>query len=516
MRNSIQEKIEINKEILSALPKNNEKNVSKYIEKSNSIYETYDEFKAKILAEIKNRFDSFNAFEKNPEINKLEDKLKDLETESVYFNSVNSPFEKTGLDKIIYSISKYYKGNLSKVNNDILKAINVFKDVGVTLDKDDFDYSECANSYMKVFFEEISDIESINLKRTFEKLYWKRPNIILDIELNFRKLYYKHEKQFESYIDKKQKAYTENGHANKQDYLSEYRQTVKEMDSLSNKSDYNVLEELKNKKFKLADYNKESILKIYSHFSYEKQPSYINTSVILKLNGTLKEYRNYLEFKFVINNIKEIVDKSEEKKENSKSKLKEIQKLESQLENSFTKSGFLAKFKKSESNYSKIIDELKIKYQELDDMIFREKVNDRIKADSKIYDVFKISSSYYIYMVKSLKKEIENITDEEINDKVEKLIKFLMNPYNNLVNNLNAFEEYDIPMIVSDKYKLDGLNVTMEMLKPDNLEKIINQTDQILKYHYLNNLENLNFEKLKEFTTLYETIEKNDLTKKDK
>ncbi len=68
-------------------------------------------------------------------------------------------------------LNRFYKENLESVNSEILSCINKFAEAGVTLNKDDFNYSIYALEYMETFFKEINDINSDTLKEKFENMY---------------------------------------------------------------------------------------------------------------------------------------------------------------------------------------------------------------------------------------------------------------------------------------------------------------------------------------------------------
>ena len=186
----ILEKIEIDKEILSTMPKNNEKNRKKYQEKLEELQKEYQEYKNEIVKILKQRYEKETNIEESNEIQNLENRLNTIMGKWNFLDDDKTSYEKMGLDKSIYKISKYYKDNLENINNQIAECIKKFASVGIKLEAQDFDYSIYANQYMKIFLEEMENrtFPSEKLKTEFDKVYWKCPDIIVHIELNIRNI----------------------------------------------------------------------------------------------------------------------------------------------------------------------------------------------------------------------------------------------------------------------------------------------------------------------------------------
>ena len=121
--NEIIEKIEAEKEILKTMPKNNKKNITKYSEKIKELKKEYSNLNNKITKEMNKRYQTAISIENNPEINKINTELNKIEKILLILNEQQTSYEKMGLDKIIYKIDKYYKGNLEDINEQIYLAI---------------------------------------------------------------------------------------------------------------------------------------------------------------------------------------------------------------------------------------------------------------------------------------------------------------------------------------------------------------------------------------------------------
>ena len=210
--------IEHYKELLQLLPRNNIKNSRTYMKKALQMKQTATAFKKDILNDIKRRYKLIVITKENEEINTLKTNLEDVSKNLYLLNDNNDSYEKSNLDEILFDIKKYYKSDLVKVNSDILNAINKFKEVGVNLTSKDFDYGHEVNTYMEVLFKE-NNPESNVLKQEFDKIYWKCPEIIEYININFRHLYFSNKKLFESFYDNKLK---ELNIKDKNQYLTDY------------------------------------------------------------------------------------------------------------------------------------------------------------------------------------------------------------------------------------------------------------------------------------------------------
>ena len=74
----ILEKIEVEKEILYTMPKNNEKNVKKYKEKIEELQKEYQEYKNEIVKILKQRYEKESNIEKTNKIENLDSRLNTI------------------------------------------------------------------------------------------------------------------------------------------------------------------------------------------------------------------------------------------------------------------------------------------------------------------------------------------------------------------------------------------------------------------------------------------------------
>ena len=202
----LQERIETDREAVGLLPRNNLKNITKTLEKIDEIKEKYISMYEDILKEIETRLKKINQAEENQEIGKIEDEIQRIE-DNITINHMTTSYERMELDRLVFSINGFYKKQLNAVNQDIYAVLKKFESVGIQLTAKDFDYSEYAHEYMKVFIEEAKkgNVYTEKIKDTFEKLYIRCSELIMHISLNIRSLYHKNEKNIDKfYIIKKE------------------------------------------------------------------------------------------------------------------------------------------------------------------------------------------------------------------------------------------------------------------------------------------------------------------------
>ncbi len=180
--------INTHKEVLNALPKNNEKNIKAYKNKVSELLILYKQDLTSIIEEIDKRSKHYLSLGKDEKIDSINTELTSLLTMLSITNKYNSSYEKSGLDKILYQLGHYYTINLDLVNNNILKAIDIFKNVELNITAKDFNYSYYTKKYIKklLSLDNQKDTYNEELKQTFEDIYWKCPDIINHITINFK------------------------------------------------------------------------------------------------------------------------------------------------------------------------------------------------------------------------------------------------------------------------------------------------------------------------------------------
>lgn len=457
MITEFKENIKVQMEVLNALPRNNKKNEKIYITKVIEVLDKYKEIKRITESEITKRKNRYESLEKDTKIDALTTKINSIKQLLPLINPYSSSYEKSNLDKVLYELGHFYENDLEKVNEDIKKTIQIFETVGALLNVDDFNYSFYSKKYMTKFLEN----KTQELKQYFEELYWKCPDIITHITLNFKYLYYQNKKKFDLYYNTKKFELI--------NLKEEYENLYKEKEKLIRTSAFLLQQSFLENKLNINDYTSDKIRKAYKSIVSEEKIDLIKNEVI-KLYNNVIEYKNYLEFITIIDNIKELYKEKDKYKNIYQNKKKEIDKLEKKLFKN-TKALFkITKEKKFEVINSLVnneIIELKQKYNELEYNYFLEQIMN-LDESTTIYDLFNLALSNYNYLMKN----------EEID--IKKLNSFITNPRINILKNILINDTKDISMLIIDRYNLFGFELKKEQLEQSNLDNLIKELEIIL------------------------------------
>lgn len=495
--------INTHKEVLNALPKNNEKNIKAYKNKVSELLILYKQDLTSIIEEIDKRSKHYLSLGKDEKIDSINTELTSLLTMLSITNKYNSSYEKSGLDKILYQLGHYYTINLDLVNNNILKAIDIFKNVELNITAKDFNYSYYTKKYIKklLSLDNQKDTYNEELKQTFEDIYWKCPDIINHITINFKYLYYYYQKKFDIYYKNKITILT------KENLYEKYINLSINRDNLIQESKYIILNKFLKNELNITDYAPEKVTKIKEEIIHN---GISKDEDIIELSHTLYEYHEYLSLNYLIEDIKKLYNDKEKYKGIYIKKKKEITKKERLLfkENNKILKSINKNNNKKFDYYNNLINNdintLKVLYEELENSFFLEKIAN-LSDESTILDVLILSISNYNYLVEIFKKNSLNPEEE-----IKKITNLINYPYINLINNIWIKDEKDIPLIIMDKYNLYGFNITKEMLEKDNLEVLINNIDILINSILIkkHNLDNNKIKFIKESQTILNDIAK--------
>ena len=483
----ITEKIEALKEILTTMPKNNEKNIAKYKAKIEELEEEYKKYEEEILKTLKNRYEKEISIEQNVEIDTLKSRLKTIENTLYLLNDSQTSYEKMELDKIIYKLGKYYKENFENINNQILLSVKKFSEVGIELDASDFDYSSYAKEYMETFFKEATNgnVNSDNMKSKFESIYWKCPDVIMHIELNLRNLYLKNQTIIDKYFLKEKTQLLKNWNKTQKEIMNSYLDLKKQKIEKEEIDKSILLKEFLSGSLQTKNYTPEKIKgnceKLITVKSFKDEEVKINISKFL---NSLYEFKNYINFKFILEDVKEHYKQKEQYKKIYAETKKKIDADESKLRKLNKKSQSKGLFGKKDptkqtAEQNKKILEIKELYKKLELDKFYNKIYTELSDNSTIYDVLNLASCYYDYLVECIIKNNKTITQEEIDELIQKLNEFLKSPYNTIINNITILEEKDLGVIIKDRYKLLDFNLEKEDVSADNIDNMISLAKEI-------------------------------------
>lgn len=483
MIEQLTEKITSIKEVLSTMPQNNKKNKTKYLEYVSSLLEEYQDLEQEVKQELLSRQEKLlTKMKKNTiDFSGLEQEKKDDEEKIFILNPYNTPYEKMDLDRLIYEIMHFYKDDFDALNEDINSTISCFKEAGIPLATKDFCYSPYVEEYMNLILKESS--KEI-LKTSFDNIYWKCPNIIFQIALNFKYLYYKNEKKVKKYYQIK----TSKINIGLEELTKKYHEVILNEQQEEEQDLSQLFSKFLNKTLNIADYAEEKIEKLETSLAKEA----IEIDTIYKFYDSLYEYQGYLKYSYIIEEFIKLYQEKDKYKNIYKNTLKEIKKQESKI---FKINHQIKRqekyFKKSNKknilllNLNEQIDIVKTKYNELEFHKFYELISN-LDDNTSYYDILSISLSYPIYLREIIEKNKEGITDLEINQELSSLQEFLLRPNLTILNNIKIKEKIDIALVISDRYKLLNLNISKDDIE-NNIASLMDSLSKIKISHIIKN-----------------------------
>ena len=478
MKEYILKDIETVKANLEILPKKTKVNKAKYneyleeqLKKITPMIEEAEKEISKRVEQIKKH----NTEESLPEERELLDiaKVKRL-------SSLSSSSNKMNLDYYLYELSSFENNNLEKINGVILKILLAFKEVGIILTPKDFEYSEVVQKYMDTLINDYDNIEKV-----FD-------DIITQIELNIRYLYFKHKKEIDKYYQSLKEEPLE-------EYLTKYIElkTNQKLNEYQNRT--YLFNNFINHTLMLTDYSEKTIDGLLTDIilDREDEDNYLN---LTKLSSSLSEYNEYLNFEYIIKDIKELFTKKEEYKGKYDLKLKDITKKEKEL---FSLNKQINKTGLFKPNLKKI-NELKLKrnttitdilslYIELDELTIQNDIYNNVTNETTYQDILKLTCFNTKYFIKLLKDQIDNLTIEDINQNITNLFEYAFGSEINIISNIAISEEKDIPKIIKDKYRLLNISINEENLNKDDIEKVQKNIEDLIIYYNIKKI-NLNIQ----------------------
>lgn len=485
MKEYILKDIETVKANLEILPKKTKVNKAKYneyleeqLKKITPMIEEAEKEISKRVEQIKKH----NTEESLPEERELLDitKVKRL-------SFLSSSSNKMNLDYYLYELSSFENNNLEKINGVILKILLAFKEVGIILTPKDFEYSEVVQKYMDTLINDYDNIEKV-----FDDIYWENSNIITQIELNIRYLYFKHKKEIDKYYQSLKEEPLE-------EYLTKYIElkTNQKLNEYQNRT--YLFNNFINHTLMLTDYSEKTIDGLLTDIilDREDEDNYLN---LTKLSSSLSEYNEYLNFEYIIKDIKELFTKKEEYKGKYDLKLKDITKKEKEL---FSLNKQINKTGLFKPNLKKI-NELKLKrnttitdilslYIELDELTIQNDIYNNVTNETTYQDILKLTCFNTKYFIKLLKDQIDNLTIEDINQNITNLFEYAFGSEINIISNIAISEEKDIPKIIKDKYRLLNISINEENLNKDDIEKVQKNIEDLIIYYNIKKI-NLNIQ----------------------
>lgn len=533
---NIEEQIDTDKEVISVLPRNGIKAIKTLLETISEMTEKYEHANEMLLKDIENRYNELTTVEGNQEIPKIEDEILKYDG-AVKDTDMRSSFEKMGLDRVVYNVNGYYKSNLERLNRELIDCVKQFEKVGIKLTADDFNISEYAKEYMGVLLQEAYEgqINSEKIKDAFEKVYWKCSEVVSHLYANIRYIYDIHEAEIDKFYENKSEEILQRFHSTAEQVEDKKAELIKQKKKLEDIDNKIILNKFYTGSLNINDYKEDNYKRIYSELT-SKDVSELTEAEkaemdenIEKLDNNLSEYSKYSEYRFLVDGVLTI--REEELKRIQANKDKKVKKTEYELVKDnikkitaeiFKINGKLDKpqkglFKRKDSNDKKnsavilqrnnLVLELKKLYMNLDDEIMKQKIMQNVDETSSLLDVLKLASNYYGFMARAMIKKNEEITDKEIGEMAKDIRNFINFSNFTVINYIKISDTKDLAVIIKDKYKLFGMQVSKENFQEDNIEDLIKRVKIIANY---NNIQKSKFsiEDLEYITTVKEMLKK--------
>ena len=509
---NIEKQITTDKEVISVLPRNGIKAIKTLLKTIQEMTEKYENLNEKLLKEIEERYDNLTTVEENTEIPQIEQEILKYNVAEKNTDT-RSSFEKMGLDRVVYNVNGYYKSNLERLNKELIFSIKQFEKVGIKLTADDFCISEYAKKYMEVLLREAynGDINSEAVKNQFEKVYWECSEVVSHLYVNIRYIYDKYESQIDRFYNEKSQEILKGLSLTVEDVEERKADLIKKKNQIEETDNKNILDKFYTGSLNINDYKEDNYKRIYTELT-DKDVTKLSDiekneidDNIDKLNTNLTEYAKYLEYKFLVEQVlqtrQELLKKAEANKDKkvkktqyelTKEEIKKLQaeifKLNSKIEK--PSKGFFER-KKAEDKKDSIsilqrnnfVLDLKKAYMQLDEEIINQKILQNLDETSSLFDVLKFASSYYGYMAKAMIKNNEDITDKEIGENAEKIRNFINFSNFTVINHVKISDTKELSIIIKDKYKLLGMQLSKENFEEDSIEDLIRKVKIINNYN---------------------------------
>ena len=509
---NIEKQITTDKEVISVLPRNGIKAIKTLLKTIQEMTEKYENLNEKLLKEIEERYDNLTTVEENTEIPQIEQEILKYNVAEKNTDT-RSSFEKMGLDRVVYNVNGYYKSNLERLNKELIFSIKQFEKVGIKLTADDFCISEYAKKYMEVLLREAynGDINSEAVKNQFEKVYWECSEVVSHLYVNIRYIYDKYESQIDRFYNEKAQEILKGLSLTVEDVEERKADLIKKKNQIEETDNKNILDKFYTGSLNINDYKEDNYKRIYTELT-DKDVTKLSDiekneidDNIDKLNTNLTEYAKYLEYKFLVEQVlqtrQELLKKAEANKDKkvkktqyelTKEEIKKLQaeifKLNSKIEK--PSKGFFER-KKAEDKKDSIsilqrnnfVLDLKKAYMQLDEEIINQKILQNLDETSSLFDVLKFASSYYGYMAKAMIKNNEDITDKEIGENAEKIRNFINFSNFTVINHVKISDTKELSIIIKDKYKLLGMQLSKENFEEDSIEDLIRKVKIINNYN---------------------------------
>lgn len=459
----------------------------------------FDKYQVEVYRLLKLRVNSLLPSDKSNHYASLKKNIEKEKQIIVFNNSDYSIDFKLGIFKLISSIDINDDVSLNTINNTFLNIIKIFEDASIKLTISDFTYSMFTEKYMHVFLDNIEKNNRFEevMKKCFDSIYWECPDIIKHLKLNFWSLLEKYEEKLKIYTDTVSYQLLQKTGYDKNSLIDKYLGNVNKYNLEVSRDEFYNLDSFLSKKKNVLDYLDDSATRVKNldQFVIDGEFKDIEDSSkfydnMVELAHTLSVLKLYYRYEFIIKDIQDKYSKKDANKSVFSNKLKEVNTEEGKrkkIYNDYLKACGKNLFhkvneEKIKSNKLAINEEilkLDTLYNELHDLEIVELINKRVNSTDSLYDLFSLSYESYYYLEKMFNEHFKDSDDYSFEEELNKYFDFIYSPYNDFLKKINGFSMVDVSSVITDKYRLLGINVTNDNISVDNLDSFMDSVNYV-------------------------------------
>lgn len=459
----------------------------------------FDKYQVEVYRLLKLRVNSLLPSDKSNHYDSLKKNIEKEKQIIVFNNSDYSIDFKLGIFKLISSIDINDDVSLNTINNTFLNIIKIFEDASIKLTISDFTYSMFTEKYMHVFLDNIEKNNRFEevMKKCFDSIYWECPDIIKHLKLNFWSLLEKYEEKLKIYTDAVSYQLLQKTGYDKNSLIDKYLGNVNKYNLEVSRDEFYNLDSFLSKKKNVLDYLDDSATRVKNldQFVIDGEFKDIEDSSkfydnMVELAHTLSVLKLYYRYEFIIKDIQDKYSKKDANKSVFSNKLKEVKTEEGKrkkIYNDYLKACGKNLFhkvneEKIKSNKLAINEEilkLDTLYNELHDLEIVELINKKVNSTDSLYDLFSLSYESYYYLEKMFNEHFKDSDDYSFEEELNKYFDFIYSPYNDFLKKINGFSMVDVSSVITDKYRLLGINVTNDNISVDNLDSFMDSVNYV-------------------------------------
>lgn len=459
----------------------------------------FDKYQVEVYRLLKLRVNSLLPSDKSNHYDSLKKNIEKEKQIIVFNNSDYSIDFKLGIFKLISSIDINDDVSLNTINNTFLNIIKIFEDASIKLTISDFTYSMFTEKYMHVFLDNIEKNNRFEevMKKCFDSIYWECPDIIKHLKLNFWSLLEKYEEKLKIYTDTVSYQLLQKTGYDKNSLIDKYLGNVNKYNLEVSRDEFYNLDSFLSKKKNVLDYLDDSATRVKNldQFVIDGEFKDIEDSSkfydnMVELAHTLSVLKLYYRYEFIIKDIQDKYSKKDANKSVFSNKVKEVKTEEGKrkkIYNDYLKACGKNLFhkvneEKIKSNKLAINEEilkLDTLYNELHDLEIVELINKKVNSTDSLYDLFSLSYESYYYLEKMFNEHFKDSDDYSFEEELNKYFDFIYSPYNDFLKKINGFSMVDVSSVITDKYRLLGINVTNDNISVDNLDSFMDSVNYV-------------------------------------